>query len=558
MVQDTLVRIGDRLQQRGLVTSEQLAVALSEQRRAYRPLGEILVSLGFVRAEDVAALMAEDLGLRLLRASDIEPDPLLISVVDRDFVRENGCMPVALEDGVLTVAMTEPGDPERVAAVRARFPYPLAARGADRGGPGHAGAHAPDRRAGTRGRDLRRPGRGLARLLGRLPGRGGGARHPAGRVHRGATDVHIEPEDKVTRVRYRIDGVLQQGENLPRAATDAIVSRIKVLARLDIAERRRPQDGRIRLEVDEREVDLRVSILPSADGENVVLRVLDRGSGALNLAQLGFEPREVELLERVTHRSHGLFLVTGPTGSGKTTTLYALLGRIDAMRRNVATIEDPIEYRMPLVRQSQVDPSIGFGFLDGLRSLLRQDPDVILVGEIRDQETASMAIKASMTGHLVFSTLHTNSAIGAIPRLADLGVDPYLVEDSLIGVLAQRLVRKLCRQCSEAAQPDEDELRFLQGDAGELRRARGCPRCGGSGYAGRVAISELFLPDDGMEDLLREGADLTGLRRLAAAAGFEDLGASGRRKVRAGLTSAAEVLRVCRSHRFSKEEREVV
>jgi type II secretory ATPase GspE/PulE/Tfp pilus assembly ATPase PilB-like protein len=374
-------------------------------------------------------------------------------------------------------------------------------------------------------------------------------------VHRGSTDIHVEPEEKITRVRYRIDGLLQQGENLPRAVTDAVISRIKILANLDISERRRPQDGRLRVKVDDRHIDMRVSVMPTADGENVVLRILDRGHGALRLQELGISPRILAQLGKIKERPHGLFLVTGPTGSGKTTTLYSMLAEMDAVHDNIATIEDPIEYRLPLVRQSQVDPAIGFAFQEGLRSLLRQDPDVILVGEIRDKETAEMAIKASMTGHLVFSTLHTNTAIGAVPRLVDLGVDPFLVEDSLIGVLAQRLVRTVCVGCAQPVLPSPDDLIWLEGIGGSLRRGVGCQRCRGSGYSGRSAICELFLPDDGMADLLRAGNDLVALRRHALANGFVDMLSDGREKVRAGLTTVHEVERIHKSHRLSKEER---
>jgi type II secretory ATPase GspE/PulE/Tfp pilus assembly ATPase PilB-like protein len=375
-------------------------------------------------------------------------------------------------------------------------------------------------------------------------------------IRRGATDVHIEPEETVARVRYRIDGVLQSGESLPRAVTDAVVSRVKILARLDISERRRPQDGRARLEIDRRRYELRVSTRPVAEGENVVLRVLDSSGGARTLQELGFSVAAIARLERVARRRHGLFLVTGPTGSGKSTTLYSLLGCVDSMHLNVSTIEDPIEYRMPLVRQSQVDKAVGFGFQEGLRSLLRQDPDVILVGEVRDMETASMAVRASMTGHLVLSTLHTNDAIGAIPRLADLGVEPYLIEDSLIGVLAQRLVRRLCSNCSVPGVATSDDLAWL-GGACAVRVPAGCPRCEGTGYAGRVALSELFLPDDSMAQALREGRDLPSLRALALESGFEPMVYDARRLVREGVTTVDEVRRTCMSHRFDRGERQV-
>jgi len=555
--QGAKLRLGDRLLERGLVTENQLAVALSEQKRAYRLLGQILVSLGFLRPDTVAELLAEDLGLPFLRAKDVEPDPLVLACVDREFIRSTNALPIRLEADQLLVVMIDPDNPESLSGVRARFPHPLKlAVTTEAEIDALARKYMPEREGQ------------VAKVFDTLKAaRGIGEEFPVERVtlamlvdavHRGATDIHVEPEEKLTRVRFRIDGLLQQGENLPRDATDAVISRIKILSNLDIAERRRPQDGRLRIRVDERPVDMRVSIMPSADGENVVLRILDRGAVALRLSDLGINERVLNLLRRVKERPHGLFLVTGPTGSGKTTTLYSMMAEMDAMHDNIATIEDPIEYRLPLVRQSQVDAAIGFGFQEGLRALLRQDPDVILVGEIRDKDAAEMAIKASMTGHLVFSTLHTNTAIGAVPRLVDLGVNPFLVEDSLIGVLAQRLIRTVCNVCAQPAAPTQDELVWLEGDPGQMRRGRGCPRCRNSGYSGRSALSELFLPDDGMSDLLRAGNNLIALRQHAEAQGFIGMLADGRQKVREGKTTVEEVVRVHKSHRLSKEEREHV
>ncbi len=552
------MRLGDRLLERGLITENQLGVALSEQKRAYRPLGQILIGLGFLRPEIVAEMLAEDLGLPFLRAAQVEPDPLVLAAIDREFIQATGAFPIRIEGEHLLVAMTDPDNPEKLSLVRARFPFPLKLSVTT-----DADLSALARKHLTEGAGQ------VAKVFDALADAHGAAdaEFPVERVtlallvdgvHRSATDIHIEPEEKLTRVRYRIDGILHQGENLPRQATDAVISRVKILANLDIAERRRPQDGRLRIKVDDRPVEMRVSIMPSADGENLVLRILDRGAVALRLADLGISPRVLTLLRRVKERPHGLFLVTGPTGSGKTTTLYSMLAEMDAVHDNIATIEDPVEYRLPLVRQSQVDTAIGFGFQEGLRALLRQDPDVILVGEIRDKDTAEMAIKASMTGHLVFSTLHTNSAIGAIPRLIDLGVDPFLVEDSLIGVLAQRLARTVCSTCAEGIEPTHDELLWLQGDPGRMRRGRGCARCRNSGYSGRSALSELFLPDDGMSELLRTGTDLVALRAHAVSNGFRGLEEDGRDKVRAGVTTVEEVERVHRSHRLSKGEREHV
>jgi len=544
-------RIGDRLLEAGVVTREQLEVALAEQQRAHRPLGEILVSLGFAAEEHVARIAAENLGIDFLRADEVDPDPLLASAVDPAFIRATLAFPLALEDGMLRVLMVDPDDPRKVAAVRERFPYPLS----------FALTTEADlialARAHTSGE-----ADGLADVFASLA-EVAEAQFPVERatrallldgVHRGATDIHIEPDERVTRVRYRVDGILTPAVNLPVEVTPAVVSRIKILSGLDISERRRPQDGRMSLPVDGRDVDLRVSVMPVTGGENVVIRILDRAAGALRLGALGIAPDYESVLARVASHSHGLFLVTGPTGSGKTTTLYAVLGEVDAMRRNVATIEDPVEYRMPLVRQSPVDRTVGFGFKEGLRSLLRQDPDVILVGEVRDGETADMAIKASMTGHLVFSTLHTNSAFGALPRLCDLGLDAALVEDSLIGVLAQRLVRKTCRSCAQPVEPTADDVRWLGGEVEQLVAGAGCARCGQTGFSGRTVIAELLLPDDEMGELMRRGADVSLLRRLAAEQGFRTMTDDGKRLVRAGVTTRAEVERVNRSHRIARAE----
>ncbi len=546
-------RLGDRLLDKGLVTKTQLEVALAEQRRAHRPLGEILISLGFANQEQIVALLAEDLGLQFLHASDVQPDPLILSALDAHFVRETMAFPIRLDGGELLTLMVEPDDPMRVSAVRSRFPYPLKL------------AITTEREIQSLLKDhLRATPAHLAQIFKDLASEKSGEDAPIERIteamlldgiHRGGTDIHIEPDERVTRVRYRIDGILVSGESLPTDITSAVISRIKILSGLDISERRRPQDGRMRFTADDRVIDMRVSIMPSVDGENVVIRVLDKSSGTVDLGRLGLTEHQRRQLLLISDRSHGLFLVTGPTGSGKTTTLYSILGRIDALRRNVATIEDPVEYRMPLLRQSQVDHSIGFGFKEGLRSLLRQDPDCVLVGEIRDAETADMAIKASMTGHLVFSTLHTNSAIGAIPRLVDIGVDAFLLEESLIGVLAQRLVRKVCSGCATPVEPTEEDVRWLDGDTGRMSRGLGCDRCGGSGYAGRTVIAELLLPDEEMAAAIRSGAGSAEMGRIAAGIGFRDLTADGKSKVRAGATTRAEIERVNRSHRLNREER---
>jgi type IV pilus assembly protein PilB len=550
-------RVGDRLIEKGVLSPARLALALNEQQRHHRPLGEILISLGFVTQEDVARLVAEDLGLSYLRADEVDADPLVVAALDPGFVRDTQAFPYRLAEGTLSVVMVDPDNPARVSAVRKRFPYPF-------------------EMAVTTDAELQRLVRrhlaaGRSRLTELLSGyQDSGPEAAAGlpvedvvaamirdAVLRGATDVHVEPEDHVTRVRYRCDGVLTSAESLPRWATSAVISRIKILSHLDIAERRRPQDGRMRFEVDEgRTIDVRVSLMPSQYGENAVLRLLDGQGGVLRLEQLGVPPRLQSVLAAVAQRPHGVFLVTGPTGSGKTTTLYAMLAAMDAMPRKIATIEDPIEYRLPLLRQTQVDPAIDFTFAAGLRALLRQDPDVILVGEIRDHETADIAIKASMTGHLVLSTLHTNSAIGAIPRLVDIGIEPYLVEDALIGSMGQRLIRRACGACRKEVPATPDELEWLGAQEASVMRGAGCPACDGTGYSGRTALVELFLPDADTAAAMRAGASVDELVRRARASGFLSMEDNGRELVLAGVTTVEEVRRVSRGHRLTEAERE--
>ena len=365
-------------------------------------------------------------------------------------------------------------------------------------------------------------------------------------IREDASDIHIETFERDLVVRFRVDGVLREAVRPKRAVASLLVSRIKVMAKLDIAEKRIPQDGRIALRIGGREVDVRVSTLPSAHGERVVLRLLDKQAGRLTLPNLGMRPDVLERLREVVHRPHGILLVTGPTGSGKTTTLYASLTELSTRTMNILTIENPIEYNLTGIGQTQVNEKADMTFARGLRAILRQDPDVVMVGEIRDLETAEIAIQASLTGHLVMSTLHTNTATGAVVRLVDQGVEPFLVASSLIGVLAQRLVRVLCRECKVEVEVEADafERRFL-GDDGPstVYRATGCDACGRSGFRGRSGIYELVVVDDGLRELIHDRASEQALTRYARAR-FPSMREDGRAKVRQGLTTVQEVLRV--------------
>jgi len=365
-----------------------------------------------------------------------------------------------------------------------------------------------------------------------------------------ASDIHIEPYERDLTVRFRIDGILYDIISPPKRFQPVIISRIKIMAGANIAEKRLPQDGRIRIKLAGKEVDIRVSTVPTAYGERVVMRLLDRSATILQLDELGLDGHKLELVDSLVHQSHGIVLVTGPTGSGKTTTLYAGLSRINSTDKNIITIEDPIEYQLHGVGQIQVNPKIELTFAGGLRSILRQDPDVIMVGEIRDTETAKIAIQAALTGHLVFSTLHTNDSCGAITRLIEMGIEPFLVASSVIAVMAQRLLRRVCPSCRVPYRPSMEELRQLGISADDLegrsvyRIGPGCPDCKQTGYRGRLGIHELLVIDDEVRNLTMKSSDSSSIRRVAAAKGMTSLREDGAEKVLRGLTTIEEVLRV--------------
>jgi len=365
-----------------------------------------------------------------------------------------------------------------------------------------------------------------------------------------ASDIHIEPYERDLTVRFRIDGILYDIISPPKRFQPVIISRIKIMGGLNIAEKRLPQDGRIRIKLAGKEVDIRVSTVPTAYGERVVMRLLDRSATILQLDELGLDGHKLELVDTLIHQSHGIVLVTGPTGSGKTTTLYAGLSRINATDKNIITIEDPIEYQLHGVGQIQVNPKIDLTFASGLRSVLRQDPDVIMVGEIRDAETAKIAIQAALTGHLVFSTLHTNDSCGAITRLIEMGIEPFLVASSVIAVMAQRLLRRVCPTCRQPYRPSIEELRQLGISADDLegrtvyRPGPGCAECKQTGYRGRLGIHELLVVDDEVRNLTMKSSDSSSIRRVAAAKGMTSLREDGSDKVLRGLTTIEEVLRV--------------
>jgi type II secretion system protein E len=363
-----------------------------------------------------------------------------------------------------------------------------------------------------------------------------------------ASDIHIEPTEDMVRVRFRIDGILHETSTIPKNLQSIVASRIKILARMDIAESRKPQDGRIEFKIEKKALDLRVSSFPTIHGENIVMRILDKSSIVLGLEDLGFSKEDLKRYDKLIHSAYGIILVTGPTGSGKTTTLYSSLSTINSMDKNIITIEDPVEYELPLIRQTQVNLKAGISFATGLRSILRQDPNIIMVGEIRDKETADIAIQASLTGHLVFSTLHTNDAPSAVTRLIEMGIEPFLVSSSLIAILAQRLVRKICPACKEKYTPSTDVIKNLsaQKDSKEMQfyKGKGCDDCKNTGYQGRVAIYELLVMTEEIRKLVVKKSSADEIKKKAIEEGMRALREDGLDKIRQGITTVEEVLRV--------------
>src|SRR5213594_2982730 len=549
--------LGQLLRERGLISEDDLKNALALQQEKPDKLGRILIDLGYVAERDILATISDQLKVPVFGAEypavPIEPDRLPFR-----FLRTFNVIPVHLENNILTLVLADPLDLETQNSIRLRTGFTLQIFLACEaeiqaqlerlyGGEENTteklietlGDFGADDENIEHLRDLASEAP-VIRLVNLIISRA---------IESRASDIHIEPFEKELRLRYRVDGVLQNMDPPPNALRAAIISRIKLMAKLNIAERRLPQDGRIKLKVLGREIDLRVSTLPTMYGESVVMRILDRSNSSLiDLRRLGFPEDLYEKICAMTSKPHGIFLVTGPTGSGKTTTLYSAMKRINIPDRKIITIEDPVEYQMDGVNQIQVNPQIGLTFATGLRHIVRQDPDVIMIGEIRDLETAEIAIRSALTGHLVFSTLHTNDAPSAITRLVDMGVEDYLLASSLIGILAQRLVRVNCAECKRPEKVSAAVLRQASFDANgetvELQKGQGCPRCDYTGYESRIGIFELLDIDDEMRRLIVTTADSTQLKAEAIRSGMRTLKEDGWNKVLAGITRPDEVLRV--------------
>ncbi len=540
------MRLGEILIERKQLQPEDLERALELQKERGDKVGKILIDLGFIAQKDLLAALSSQLDLPV---ATLDQPPPLTPETERlapRFLRQSKIFPLSVDDGVLSMAMADPLDFETLSAVRActglavrpflsseveihdalEKYYEEAEKPAEpviEGGPDHEDLeHLRDMASEAP----------VIRLVNTMI---------AQAVERRASDIHIEPFEREFRIRFRIDGVLFNQDTPPRDMKAAITSRLKLMAKLNIAERRLPQDGRIKIKTLGREVDLRVSTLPTLYGESVVMRLLDRSAGDFyDLRRLGFDAHMLARMEHFTSLPHGIFLVTGPTGSGKSTTLYSALKRINIPDRKIITIEDPVEYQMDGINQIHVNPQIGLTFASGLRHIVRQDPDVIMVGEIRDRETADIAIRAALTGHLVFSTLHTNDAPSAITRLTDMGVENYLITSSVVAVLAQRLVRLICGKCRV-----EDGTRLApDGRTVPAFRGAGCDDCGGSGYRGRMGIFEMMELNDEQRSRIMANEDASRLTECARRYGMRSLREDGWEKVATGMTTADEVMRV--------------
>ncbi|MHB1421172.1 MAG: type II secretion system ATPase GspE [Bacillota bacterium] len=558
-------RLGDLLVEQNLITKDQLEEALRVQKKSGDRLGRVMIGLGYVTEQDILNLLEKQLGITQVKLNNQLFDPDLLKMIPENLIRRHKVLPVKLEGKTLTVAMVDPLNALAIDNLRLATGWEIK--------PVMAPEHEIDR-------TIRRH-YGLQNLVDKaleevdpptlIPDTDRLDLDSAGEenvdqapvvkavnsiiqqaVKDKASDIHIEPHEEELRVRFRMDGVLRDIMEMPKRYHTYMVARIKILAGMDIAERRLPQDGRVKLKVENRQVDLRINTLPTIFGEKIVIRLLDKSSAMLELKDLGFQEDILARYKNLISQAYGIVLVTGPTGSGKTTTLYATLNAINSPEKNIITIEDPVEYVLDGINQVNINTKAGLTFAGGLRSILRQDPDIIMVGEIRDGETADIAVRAATTGHLVFSTLHTNDASGAVTRLVDMGVEPFLVASSVIGVIAQRLVRGICPKCkiSYALPEAGSERKFLGLSPDQpltFYKGTGCGFCEDSGYKGRVAIHEIMPFSRPLREIVMQKSSAEELREMAKNHGMISLRDDGVQKALKGLTSVEEVMRVAYS-----------
>ncbi len=559
----SLKKIGEILREKGLLSQQQIEQALAIQRTTGERFGRILTSQGWITENDLLDALSERFNIPRLRHIDAYAiDPSVVKLVPVEMARRYSIIPLFRVEDILTIAISDPLDVEAVDAVRF-----------------HTRLHvqevlAAESEIAAAIKKYYRSDGSLERIIssveenlvleiadeGELDEANVDATDEASiinfvnvilsqAIYDKASDIHCEADDKIFRIRYRIDGMLQQVTTTPLTLAPMIISRIKILAELDVSEKRVPQDGRFRIKIDNRELDVRVSIIPTVNGEKAVLRLLDPCNAVLQLTDLGFSEDILRRWQSVIHKSEGIIFITGPTGSGKTTTLYSVLNTVNSISKNIITVENPVEYKLPLVNQMQVNTKAGLTFASALRAILRQDPDIILIGEVRDRETADIAVRSAMTGHLVFSTLHTNDAASAFARLQDMGVEPFLLSSAVLAVMAQRLVRVICPYCKEKSPESlkllsEKEYRHFAEKKVMAYKGKGCRECKNIGYKGRTGIHELLVVDDTIRRMILSGGSEGDIRMHARREGMLLLREDGLRKAFAGVTTIEEILRV--------------
>jgi type IV pilus assembly protein PilB len=553
------MRIGEALLQEGLINSEELGFAIKEQEKSGDRLGDILVGKGFVLKEEMAPFLAKYFNIPYLNLRDNYKDikTEVIRHVPENLARRFTVLPVSLEDNILTVAMSDPLNFMAVDTIKIKTGFKIKRVVSSEKEIIEATEycyHQSDRMQKYIDDFV-----SLEEVPDKIEDfdklRNEASDPPVVQyvnsliiqaVNNSVSDIHLKPKQDKVELCFRIDGVLYEQDSPPKSMLPAITTRIKILSNLDISERRRPQDGRFKTLVGQNEIDVRTSCFPTIYGESIVMRVLNTTSPLHGLNKLGFLPEDLIKYRNLIQHPYGLILITGPTGSGKTTTLYCSLNEIKSSEKNMITLEDPVEYRLPFLVQSQINPAIGFDFAKGLRSIVRQDPDIIMVGEIRDKETAEVAIHAALTGHLVFSTLHTNDAASATMRLINMGVEPFLITSSLLGVLAQRLIRCTCNNCRDEYVVKKDVLDKLlvTKDVTKYYKGSGCPKCLNTGYKARMGIFELLIIDEEIRNLILTRASREEVKSIAIKNGMKTLRVSGIEKMKAGLTTPEEVLRV--------------
>jgi type IV pilus assembly protein PilB len=550
-------QVGQILLEKGLITRQQLAHALDLQRQNGKKLGHILMEQNVVSDSALTAALSEKLKIPQVQINPETIDTAVINTFPRDFAVKHRAIPIYKIENDLTVAMADPTDIFAIDSIReltkCRMHPVIATESEIDAAINRFYSFHDSVREVIKNLDEEDFGRreievqevadsvndpAVIRLVHLVLTQA---------VKQGASDIHVEPSEHALRIRYRIDGVLREVSQPPKDLQAMIAARIKIMANLNISEKRLPQDGRLKISVDKRSVDVRVSLLPTVWGEKVVLRILDKGRMLLDLDHLGLSDENLKMLRALVRRPEGILLITGPTGSGKTSTLYAVLNEIDSAEKNIVTVEDPVEYLFPSINQVQVNEKTGLTFAAALRAILRQDPNIIMIGEMRDQETAEIGIRSALTGHLVLSTLHTNSACGALTRLVDMGIEPFLVSSSIIGILAQRLVRKICPNCRtplalDGLSPKSRELAEARGKT--LYHGRGCAACSGAGYQGRTGIHELAVIDHDIERMIMRRESSEAIHKAAVARGMKTVRSDGLERAFAGITTLDEVFRV--------------